>query len=1540
MTSLNSMRNWIAAAAILCCCVGFASGAVLSVPSSYGTIQDAINAASPGDTIDVAAGTYSVPSVINVNKAVTVQGAGTSTILEVSGTGYRFNMSAAGATLQNVQIKKTDKTGLQNIIYIGASNITIKNNLIWGQFVIGDGEVSRAMEVAVAVSGLLVEGNTIHNLRQPAYINPSTATIKNNYVYVTKGWVISDGSSVTFEGNTWGTGSNANAVDIAIIVDSPATPPPGFYSDIAGMRAANNNARIDDQRSPTYIKYVDAVNGSDSNSGSVASPYKTITKGITEIVAGGSVAVAAGTYAEAIAISKAVTLAGAGRDTTIIDATAATADIAVNVTTPGGNVTVDGFTVKSKGNAYPGESFGMNVASTTAGATITVTNNKFEGTGNPDNNEYGVYVHGTTSAFVFQHNIVTKGGGNPILVEKNPGATDISYNTLDAGSWGMSCYYMTYGGVNVTTLQRFNNNTFDLGTGAAYDYDHRVEALSITGAYISTNGTGGYSNIEIKNNHIYNGHAYGRGIGLYNDSTGDGSGGLISNAVIEGNIIEGLDSNNAGTHGLRFAGRIENIAVTCNVVSGMNDGVLGIVGYYGSHYPASVALANNSLVSNAQAVDWATGAAQLDAQNNWWGTTDSNAIDALVAGDVDFTPWLTKPATCQPNVLYLEPSTASLYIRPTESILVSMNVANLSQMVSACQAMLGYNSTYFADPTGGAIAAGGGAWNEVIYDSWKVGSGVAGEIDTAVGVFSQSSTGTDADGTVCTIALTAKPGVEGVTQVIFRPDLVPDPGLIESTYLANMTGEAVWPTKFGSTNIVIDGTAPVITCPAAVTVGCGEATDPWATGYATATDAYAPIAITYADDRSGLTGCNATGAIVRTWTATDPAGNASTCTQTITVVDTTAPVMTACPANITKSTDAGVCGAAVTFTAPTATDQCYVEGFENAAFQAGDYATNPSISWNEYSSSILRAASGANGIASKSGDAYAVIDSTSLPASPYDYSGAFCRLRGFSRVFGAGWKASVDVYINLDDSAVAAKTYGWDLSIASNNQSGGHLRDFIFHAAADDNTAAGHVLIAASNNSNFTKRNDLENLDHYEIAASGWYTFEGVFRDNAGVLAVDLKLYDATGTLLWTKTLSASSDLIASVVGGNRYMWFTFVAADQLPIDNTQLTRNVPVVCTPASGSFFSKGTTTVTCTATDACGNATSCSFDVTVNDTEKPTITCPADVSRNTDPGVCYATGVPLGTPTTGDNCGVASVTNDAPAQFPKGVTDVTWTVTDTSANTATCVQKVTVTDAQAPTISIDGVTQGTTDLLVSGSVALQGDVVITVSAADNCPMAQKPVVKVTDAASVETTLTAVGSGPWTYTYTVTSATANGIATIAATITDDSTNSTSTSATFTINKNQVTGQVQLEAFVGSSRAVTFVATGGVAAKSWTQTLSFTGGIASFTLTNVPEGTTGISAKTAWTLREKLMIALDTNGQATGVNFLADATAGWADATDHYLRGGDFDGTNSVNILDYSLMKSSWGAGTVADIDGSGTTNTVDYAYMKANWFKVGDAQ
>jgi uncharacterized repeat protein (TIGR01451 family) len=60
----------------------------------------------------------------------------------------------------------------------------------------------------------------------------------------------------------------------------------------------------------------------------------------------------------------------------------------------------------------------------------------------------------------------------------------------------------------------------------------------------------------------------------------------------------------------------------------------------------------------------------------------------------------------------------------------------------------------------------------------------------------------------------------------------------------------------------------------------------------------------------------------------------------------------------------------------------------------------------------------------------------------------------------------------------------------------------------------------------------------------------------------------------------------------------TYVAA---ATDNCTLAT---LICVPASGSTFPKGSTTVTCMATDGAGNPASCSFTVTVQDKEAPRV------------------------------------------------------------------------------------------------------------------------------------------------------------------------------------------------------------------------------------------------------------------------------------------------------------------------------------------------
>ncbi|MBK9221935.1 MAG: hypothetical protein IPO16_07395 [Saprospiraceae bacterium] len=108
-------------------------------------------------------------------------------------------------------------------------------------------------------------------------------------------------------------------------------------------------------------------------------------------------------------------------------------------------------------------------------------------------------------------------------------------------------------------------------------------------------------------------------------------------------------------------------------------------------------------------------------------------------------------------------------------------------------------------------------------------------------------------------------------------------------------------------------------------------------------------------------------------------------------------------------------------------------------------------------------------------------------------------------------------------------------------------------------------------------------------------------------------------------------------------------------------------------------GLNTVYLIVTDNNGNTSSASAILNVIDSQFPRITCPADKQGITKPGVCSipSSSAPLGSPIgLSDNCGIKyPVTNNAPANYPVGITNVIWTVSDVNGNKSTCIQKITV-------------------------------------------------------------------------------------------------------------------------------------------------------------------------------------------------------------------------------------------------------------------------
>ncbi|TVR81721.1 MAG: HYR domain-containing protein [Saprospirales bacterium] len=499
---------------------------------------------------------------------------------------------------------------------------------------------------------------------------------------------------------------------------------------------------------------------------------------------------------------------------------------------------------------------------------------------------------------------------------------------------------------------------------------------------------------------------------------------------------------------------------------------------------------------------------------------------------------------------------------------------------------------------------------------------------------------------------------------------------------------------------ISDNTPPVVTsCPADVTVNCGQPTDPYYTGgLASGVNiCNGDVAVTYFDEVVGEY-CEDR-VITRTFILTDDLGNAdSSCVQMVTVSNDAGPVMVNCPESVNVILAPDSCEVSIDFPESIeAYNSCYHESFEFSGYTPGSYPGVQSLSFNRNQSDLVRIRGffftpfpnpgTMSPYSATHGNYHGIIKSADVNA---DSTGTFSRLGGYSSTFAGGFETSIDVYIELNDPAVINGTYGWDVGVGVNDQSGDLLRNYYFHVASN---ATGQVLIGSSNQTDGTRKTDLASGNHAQISSSRWLRFVWTFQDAGdGSMEANLTVMRLNGTVVYSESYNEASDVIADIVGGNRSMDFPFLEVEDLSIDNVRL-KYFPVStsCDFAGIQTLGIGVHEIECVAVDACDNEVTCNYTVTVISEDELSLSCPSEIEVAAGEGDCFAfvnleaeLSVPCDLEVSVEN----SFNNgglNASGNYLIGTTEVEFTVISEVGDTVICITTVEVTGEEPEAISI---------------------------------------------------------------------------------------------------------------------------------------------------------------------------------------------------------------------------------------------------------------
>ena len=209
--------------------VGLGGGTGNCASPNYSTIQSAVTAALPGDTVVVCAGNYTPPTDgIDLSQPVTLEASG---LVVLSGTGPIFNLyntttpsdGVTGVTIQGFDFNNVTGSGYNGVITVpgyGAGDVTIKDNTFSTITDEAIGYHGNAGLTSPLGTNFEIVGNTISNVtgnntaRDGIFLgNLSDSIVEGNSVSSTSwGGIILTGASQGDESNNVVTANTVSSV--------------------------------------------------------------------------------------------------------------------------------------------------------------------------------------------------------------------------------------------------------------------------------------------------------------------------------------------------------------------------------------------------------------------------------------------------------------------------------------------------------------------------------------------------------------------------------------------------------------------------------------------------------------------------------------------------------------------------------------------------------------------------------------------------------------------------------------------------------------------------------------------------------------------------------------------------------------------------------------------------------------------------------------------------------------------------------------------------------------------------------------------------------------------------------------------------------------------------------------------------------------------------------------------------------------------------------------------------------------------------------